>query len=327
VPTAVEELERTFLRGQWAHLQQLVSARYPEDLHIDFKRKSNPADIAWSREDRQNLSIALSGFANADGGIIVWGGDARPGADGIDCLQSLVPIVNIDRFAADLQSLSAQYASPGIPEVRTHKIDNPADGSGIAVTVIPQSDAAPHMAVGPGVHMYYQRVLDRFVPMEHFAIADMMGRRPQPRLHLDIGVRVSKVGSSGNGPLGAIVVKAVVKNVGRGLMRFPCVSIEAPVGMTVSQYGGIRAIRPFEPMHPPANWWIRVIGSADTVVYPDDEIDAVELRFDFEGLEPTFTDLKVRFVAVAQDCAPVEVIAAREGLEFGQQWARVLGRA
>ncbi len=51
-------------------------------------------------DDRKTLAEALSGFANSDGGVIVWGVDCRQGVgkDESDATQSVKPIVNLDRW-------------------------------------------------------------------------------------------------------------------------------------------------------------------------------------------------------------------------------------
>jgi hypothetical protein len=53
-----------------------------EDLHLDFKQLQRPFE---HRDDKRNLAKALSGFANSDGGIIIWGIDAREKNGEPDC--------------------------------------------------------------------------------------------------------------------------------------------------------------------------------------------------------------------------------------------------
>jgi hypothetical protein len=68
-----------------------VRDKRQEDLHLDFKELPSGVD----RDGRKNLAKAVSGFANSDGGIVVWGIAAREGADGVDCARSLAPIKNV----------------------------------------------------------------------------------------------------------------------------------------------------------------------------------------------------------------------------------------
>src|SRR5438105_2235610 len=68
-----------------------VKEQRREDLMLDFKLA--PAAFA-NRDDRKTLTVAVSGFANSSGGLIVWGVDARQDDDGIDCAQRVEPIAD-----------------------------------------------------------------------------------------------------------------------------------------------------------------------------------------------------------------------------------------
>jgi hypothetical protein len=57
-------------------IRRFVDERRQEDLTLDFKLM--PA-LLNKRDDRKILAIAVSGFANSAGGLIVWGVDARKG--------------------------------------------------------------------------------------------------------------------------------------------------------------------------------------------------------------------------------------------------------
>jgi predicted HTH transcriptional regulator len=56
-------------------IRNFVAEQKEETLDLDFKAISNPE--LKSHDDRRNLARAISGFANASGGLIVWGVDAR----------------------------------------------------------------------------------------------------------------------------------------------------------------------------------------------------------------------------------------------------------
>lgn len=73
----------------WIH--GAIGRREQEGLHLDFK-------TAAAGLDRKVLARTMSGFGNADGGVIVWGIDARRQPDGIDCASALEPIVSIEAF-------------------------------------------------------------------------------------------------------------------------------------------------------------------------------------------------------------------------------------
>ena len=52
--------------------QSIVHPAREENLYLDFKKAADGKGPA-TKPDRKNLSKALSGFANSEGGVIVWG--------------------------------------------------------------------------------------------------------------------------------------------------------------------------------------------------------------------------------------------------------------
>ena len=90
-------------------INQWVAEGYREDLHLDFKRKRHPGHPRPSDDDRRNYSKALSGFANSDSGILVWGiGSPGKGPAGL----SKHPIHKVDVFAEFLDSFVDSGAPP-----------------------------------------------------------------------------------------------------------------------------------------------------------------------------------------------------------------------
>src|SRR5207248_67100 len=55
-----------------------VAEKWPEDGYLDFKTVSKGYPPGQSA-DWNTLATAISGFANADGGVLVWGVLAREG--------------------------------------------------------------------------------------------------------------------------------------------------------------------------------------------------------------------------------------------------------
>ena len=151
-----------------------------EDIHLEFKTVNDPE---MNRDDRKNLAKCISGFANSDGGMVVWGVEAKKNADGIDCVSSLPEIDRPQLFLTKLNEFTGQSVSPLVDGVR-HKILETSTGRGYAATLIPQSNAVPHMAMPE--RRYYKRSGDSFYVMEHFDLDDMFGRRQKPDLALSI---------------------------------------------------------------------------------------------------------------------------------------------
>ncbi len=172
-------------------IKRFVHEKQEEHLHLDFKT----ADSEMTRDDRKNLAKAVSGFANSDGGVIVWGIDARVGPDAVDRAQELKPIAPLDLFMSRLTSHAGGAANPTVDGVIHLKIPVSKDANeGYAKSLVPRSDSGPHMAK-LGVDRYFKRSGDRFFRMEHFDIEDMFGKRKRPVLKL---VRRAHAAGSGH---------------------------------------------------------------------------------------------------------------------------------
>ena len=169
-------------------LEAFINDRQSEELFLDFKRSSNDGnDVRFSTVDRKNLSKAISGFGNSEGGVIVWGVNCSPDSDGADVASMLVPLENPKRFASLIQGAISGCTLPPHSGVQNEviEIDN---NKGYVITLVPKSNSAPHQCI-VSKH-YYIRAGSSFVPTPHDVLAGMFGRRPQPHIfpHFILGV-------------------------------------------------------------------------------------------------------------------------------------------
>ena len=81
----------------------------PEGQQLDCKIVRDEADV------KRNLAKVISGFANAEGGVCLWGVDARKNAEGIDCITGFPGVHNARQLAARLDELSAMACSQAFP--------------------------------------------------------------------------------------------------------------------------------------------------------------------------------------------------------------------
>jgi len=214
-------LESDFANIDLGAVRAFVASGREEDVHLDFK---NIIDPALTRDDRKSFAVALSGFANSDGGIVVWGVDARPNTQGIDCASSLREVANIQQCLTRLNEFTGQLVVPLVSGV-LHKAIPSTGTAGFCATLIPASDSGPHMAKG-GEDRYYKRSGSAFYRMEPFDIADTFGRRRRPALALRLVPEQH----------GASVLVAV-RNGGRGIAKAPYLGLELPQGFRASAYG------------------------------------------------------------------------------------------
>jgi hypothetical protein len=156
-----------------------------ENLTLEFKTKDPLKDGELTRTDKKNLGAALSGFSNSVGGLLIWGVDARPGEEGIDCAQDMVPIRSIGKFASDVSGLVTDYLMPPNEAIRVHDVPSDrSEGGGYLMVLVEPSELRPHMSMAPDHHRYYRRSGDRFLPMEHYEIQDMFNRIAPVRLEV-----------------------------------------------------------------------------------------------------------------------------------------------
>jgi hypothetical protein len=163
-----EELYGTFVRDGLKAINGLVPDHVTEELFLDFK---NSADLGVGigpglklhDSDRKTLAKAISGFGNSEGGVIVWGVDARNVKSVGDVAQALHPIDNPKRFRSWLEGAVSGCTIPAHPHVQHHPIElNDGSGKGYVVTLFPRSFLAPHQMITGGEYKYFYRAGSAF---------------------------------------------------------------------------------------------------------------------------------------------------------------------
>jgi len=197
-----------------------------ENLFLDFKLLTDAT--LFKRDDRKNLAITLSGFANSEGGIIVWGVDARKNG-GVDVACGKIEIENLSLLLSKLNQYTGDAVDPLVEGVLHKKIPSSGD-RGLGATLVPFSDSGPHMAK-LGENRYYKRSGDSFYVMEHFDIEDMFGRRKKPKL-----VFKTKILSRGGDGLNFRVIVAL-ENIGRGVAKSPFLEINFDSPCKIADFG------------------------------------------------------------------------------------------
>jgi predicted HTH transcriptional regulator len=137
-----EELQKN---GE-AAIDRWIKEQQGESLYFDCKGKTNPKKPKLDRDDRKNLGAALSAFANSDGGLLLWGVDARA-KNGVDCLVCKKPIAQIAAFRSSVEHEIADVISPPISGLEFHEIACSQDeAAGYLAILVPSSERRPHMS-------------------------------------------------------------------------------------------------------------------------------------------------------------------------------------
>lgn len=294
-------------------LTDYITARQEENLHLEFK---TVAKNDMSRDDRKNLAVGLSGFANSDGGLIVWGVLAKKNAEGLDCATERQSVSSAQGLIAQLNEHTGAGVSPGVDGVR-HKALSLSDGSGFAVTLVTASDSGPHMAKA-GEDRYFKRSGDRFYRMEHFDLEDMFGRRRRPQLHLATAV-VSAGSIGGGGRMtyrGKIVIS--ILNSGRGPAHAPYLTVSVNSPYSVDAYGIDGSGNEGMPrLHQAANTPFSAFGAnALVVLHPGTLHDVCALRVEIESSEDSVPDLVINYQLAAEEARLVRRVLSIPGAEI-----------
>lgn len=203
-----EILFEQILKHKKKELDRMLVELESEHGLFDFKCKSdNDGKTPLNKDDRENFSKALSGFANASGGLLIWGINKKNNKKGTYRL-----IKAPENFVENLNSAIAELAMPHVENVQ-NKLIYKTKGDGVIVTYIPESDKTPHMALAD--KRYYKRIGDSFRKMEHHDIEDMFGRRNKPKLELGLKATLSAESK----PAATYLLRVSITNTGRAVSR------------------------------------------------------------------------------------------------------------
>lgn len=183
-----EDLFDRLKAGGAAAVKELIADAQVENLWLDFKRSGNDGKGTKLHEsDWKNLAKAVSGFANSDGGVIIWGVNCTSDPILGDVPTGTALLEKPTRFVSWLENAISACTVPAVPGVESVPIVETAD-VGYAVTLVPSSPLSPHQCVKPaGSVNYYLRAGSNFMQVPHAILAGMFGRRPQPKVFQTYG--------------------------------------------------------------------------------------------------------------------------------------------
>jgi hypothetical protein len=167
-------------------VNEWIANEQHEDLYLDFTRKKDPLKGALDADDRRAFGKALSGFANSDGGLFVWGVVAeRTGKDGADRARRAEAISELDAFVGNLNTIVAFSTKPTVPGVRNLVVwEDRAKKTGWVVSYVPAGPTPPYRAENDNNNRFYKRAGSSFYSMEPFDIRDVVFRFRYPKVQL-----------------------------------------------------------------------------------------------------------------------------------------------
>lgn len=165
-----------------------------EDLYLDFTRKKNAGSGLLETDDKRAYAKALSGFANSDGGLLVWGVVAEKGKgdpESADVAKRVDPISPLDAFLGELNKVVHYSTKPAVAGVQNIAVpENVGANRGYVVSYVPAGTNPPYHAENDNNNNYYKRAGSSFYRMEPYDIRDVVFRFLYPKLEVEIGYEV-----------------------------------------------------------------------------------------------------------------------------------------
>lgn len=207
---------------RWSRISRLVAEKEAESLWLDFKEVNPTADPRTDNYIKEKLARSLSGFANTEGGVIVYGVVAQGGKKGQpDIAERIAPIRSPAVFRGHLERIVSSLVDPLIGGIAIQEIVDPNTSDGVVIVLVPESTGGPHRVVGASAEAndrYMMRTATEFVVMPHSALADRFSRTAPPLLRMT--ARFSQ--------LAPATLELLLTNVGRGTARRPAIELVTP---------------------------------------------------------------------------------------------------
>lgn len=303
-----ESIDLEWVRG-------CVEQRFQENLHLEFKTIESERDLKPS--DRRIFAKVITGFANADGGIAVWGIIARKDKDGVDCAHGVKPIADIEFCLSRFNSLTAEAADPAVDGVQ-HKAIREAGKAGYLATYVPPSEAKPHEA-RLGERRYWKRCGDSTRGIDRYELLEMGERRRAPALSLFTEAVCDGSGSgSGETTYDSCVVVGI-RNSGYGIARFPFLTLRVHAPYAIAEWGldgnGSTGLPRLVTRHA-ENGMATFGGGSDDVVHIDSTLQVTAIKARFKESVAAIQDLSIEYRIAAAGFRPVDGSHVVRGAEI-----------
>jgi hypothetical protein len=259
----------------WALLEEWVRTKKEEGLHLEFKTAQGQTGQPET-QDIKNFAKALSGFANTEGGVIIFGIKTKKTESGADCASELPGVPSVRSFAATLDELRMDRTDPPVVGVQVLVVPQPSDSQvGVVLVYVPESHGGPHRVINVKGDKelndkYYGRSGTITSALPHRHLAAMFAAQPAPVLRLLIEQSAP------------YTVNLGLSNAGRGLAR----SVRVRVSFLNDAGGALPGAKA-----QPGRDWLQKPGAgtgddryplvleAVSLVYPEDTIPLCTVTF------------------------------------------------
>lgn len=168
-------------------IEALVSSQQHETEWLDFKAGDSLGD------DKSTWSEALCGFANNQGGVLIWGVDARKDSTGVDAACDLRPVANPSALRTRLLELLRTALEPPLAGVEVRDLLQANLTCGFVVCFIPESNSKPHRAENLPGKPYKIRIADAFINPSPSLLRSLFFPQSSPQLQVEVDPKWSAV--------------------------------------------------------------------------------------------------------------------------------------
>ena len=159
-------------------VQRLIDEDIQESLHLDYKDSRG-----LTRKTRDEIVKDVTAFANADGGIIIYGVEEKGHLpikidDGVE---------DSDMNREWLDQILSANITPPIEGIEIIQISH-TKGRSLYVVEVPKSHRGPHQASNK---KYYKRYNFRSSSMDHYEIFDIANRRSRVPTLIKVDVEIA----------------------------------------------------------------------------------------------------------------------------------------
>ncbi|WP_342728883.1 ATP-binding protein [Bradyrhizobium sp. B097] len=208
-----------------AAIEDLLTSRAEETLHIEFKSLKDNSGEQIVKDDRSLLARAVCGMANAEGGTIIVGIKSAK-LDRIDVASTKEPIGNCTRFRNLVVAALPDWLSSQHPGIEVFAVEGEPPPAGYVIVKVPASDDRPHMSNLH--HQYFRRGSDGTRVLEHDEVRELMlGAR-----HGALDIKLYARQTSRTGLAHRMDLILVLVNAGRVAVRAPYIKFDAGNGPT-----------------------------------------------------------------------------------------------
>lgn len=283
-------------------IDRFIEEKQEENLFIEFKTVVHPNYNQHNKnDDKKNIAKTISGFANSNGGIIIWGIKAKENENKQDVATNKKPIKELTKFLNLLNRLEGQAVTPLVTGV-IHKKLEISDDLGYILTYIPESSFAPHMANYADNH-YYKRSGDSFYRCEHYDIRDMFQRKQTAKLSLTVE-NITKHNCPGRNDSWRYMMVLVLVNEGKNYAKAPSIQLNINHPFEFSPFGidGNGNVGLFgKKAEPSSSQRSSYVGGQDIVVYQDLSYQLDTITLDVKKEVKELPTLILDFLIVAEN--------------------------